>query len=208
MAPGPRTRIDPLEVLDEDALEAIHAASLEILRTVGMDFLHPEAIAVLRAHGADVEDDGPRVRLDPDLVMEWVGRAPSAFTIHARNPDHDLRIGGRHVVFLSVASAPNVSDLDRGRRPGTFADFEDLVRLGQSFNVVHGFGGYPVEPQDLAPAVRHLHALRLLRHAQRQGVACLLPGEGPDPRRDRDRPHRVAGSTSRRSSPSPRSTRS
>ena len=149
----------PLPAVDEDGLEAIHDASLEILRTVGMDFLHPEAIAVLRAHGADVDDDGPRVRFDPDLVLEWVGKAPSSFTMRARNPDHDLRIGGRDVVFLSVASAPNVSDLDRGRRPGTFADFEDLVRLGQSFNVVHGFGGYPVEPQDLAPSTRHLRAL-------------------------------------------------
>ncbi|MEX2278993.1 MAG: trimethylamine methyltransferase family protein [Acidimicrobiia bacterium] len=149
----------PVEVLDPAGIDAIHDASLDILRTTGMDFLHPEAIAILRAHGADVSDDGPRVRLDPDLVMEWVGRAPSTFTLHARNPLHDLDIGGNNVVFLSVASAPNVSDLDRGRRPGGFAEFEDFVRLGQAFNVVHSFGGYPVEPQDVAPSIRHLRAL-------------------------------------------------
>lgn len=149
----------PVEVLDEAGLEMIHAASLRILQRTGIDFLHPEAIAILRAHGAEVEDDGPRVRFDPDLVLEWVGKAPSTFTLHARNPAHDLVIGGKDVAFLSVASAPNVADFDRGRRPGTFADFEDLVRLSQSFNTIHGFGGYPVEPQDVAPAVRHLHAL-------------------------------------------------
>jgi trimethylamine---corrinoid protein Co-methyltransferase len=149
----------PVEVLSEDAIETVHLAALDILRTSGMDFLHPEAVAVLRAHGADVEDDGPRVRFDPDLIAQQVDLAPASFAMHARNPDHDLAIGGNAVVFLSVASAPNVSDLDRGRRPGTMADFEDLVRLGQFFNIVHGFGGYPVEPQDVAPAVRHLHAL-------------------------------------------------
>lgn len=149
----------PVEVVDEDGIQAIHDASLQILATLGMDFLHPEAIAVLGEHGAEVVDDGPRVRMDPELVMEWVAKAPSEFTLHARNPDHDLRIGGTDVVFLSVASAPNVSDLDRGRRPGTFADFENLVRLGQFFNAVHCYAGYPVEPQDLDPSIRHLHAL-------------------------------------------------
>lgn len=159
---GPRAVSNPyrpVEVLDADGIEAIHRASLEILSSIGMDFLHPEAIAVLREHGADIDDDGPRVRMDPDLVMEWVGKAPATFTLHARDPAKNLAIGGDNVVFLSVASAPNVSDLDRGRRPGTFADFEDLVRLGQFFNVVHCFAGYPVEPQDLPPATRHLQAL-------------------------------------------------
>ena len=150
----------PIEVLDRDALDMIHDASLRILQHTGMDFLHPEAIAVLAAHGADVVDGGPRVRFDTDLVLEWVAKAPSRFTLHARNPAHDLAIGDDNVVFLSVASAPNVSDFDSGRRPGTFADFENLVRLGQSFNVIHSFGGYPVEPQDVDPSVRHLHALR------------------------------------------------
>ncbi|MDX1449029.1 MAG: trimethylamine methyltransferase family protein [Acidimicrobiia bacterium] len=149
----------PVEVITPEDVEAIHRASLEILVTVGMDFLHPEAIAILGEHGASVEDGGPRVRFDPDLVMEWVGRAPSQFTLHARNPERNLRIGDDSVVFLSVASAPNVSDLDRGRRPGTFADFEDLVRLGQFFNAIHSYAGYPVEPQDLHPSVRHLQAL-------------------------------------------------
>ena len=149
----------PIEVLDPDGMQAIHDASMEILSGTGMDFLHPEAIAILGRHGAVVDGDGPRVRSDPDLVMEWVGRAPSEFTLHARNPERNVAIGGRNVVFLSVASAPNVSDLDRGRRPGGFAEFQDLVRLGQFFNVVHSFGGYPVEPQDIAPGVRHLHAL-------------------------------------------------
>ncbi|HVR32989.1 MAG TPA: trimethylamine methyltransferase family protein [Acidimicrobiia bacterium] len=147
----------PVEVLEPEGVDAIHEASLDILATTGMDFLHPEAIGILAAHGARI--DGARVRFDPDLVMEWVRRAPSSFTLHARNPARDVDIGGSNVVFLSVASAPNASDLDRGRRPGTFADFQDFVRLGQSFNIVHSFGGYPVEPQDIAPGVRHLHAL-------------------------------------------------
>jgi trimethylamine--corrinoid protein Co-methyltransferase len=57
-----------------------------------------------------------------------------------------------------MGSAPNCSDRARGRRPGTRADFQDLVRLGQAFDVLHLSGGYPVEPIDLHPRIRHLDA--------------------------------------------------
>lgn len=149
----------PIEVVDAEGIDLIHRASLEVLATTGMDFLHSEALAILAEHGAEIVDGGPRVRMSPELVMEWVGKAPSSFRLHARNPERSLDIGGDRVVFLSVASAPNVSDLDRGRRPGTMSDFEDLVRLGQFFNVVQCYAGYPVEPQDVHPGVRHLQAL-------------------------------------------------
>ena len=75
--------------------------------------------------------------------MEHVAKAPSEITLHARNPERSLIFGGNHINFGSVASAPNVSDLDRGRRPGNFADYCDLLRLCQSLNIVHFIAGYP-----------------------------------------------------------------
>lgn len=148
---------EPLRVLDEDQIEAIHRASLRILSDTGMDFLHPRARDILAQAGASVDDE--RVRLDPDLVMEATARAPSGFDLYARNPAHDLRVGENRVVFCEVASAPNVSDMLGGRRPGNHRDFRNLLRLGQSFNIIHAFGGYPTEPIDLPPATRHLDAL-------------------------------------------------
>jgi len=62
------------------------------------------------------------------------------------------------VNFCAVSSAPNVSDLDRGRRPGNFADYCDLLKLIQSLNIIHLAAGYPVEPIDLPPSTRHLDA--------------------------------------------------
>lgn len=147
----------PIEVLTDDQLEAIHAASLRILSDTGMDFLHPEAVSRLKAAGCAVEAD--RVRIPPDVIEESLASVPASFALHARNPAHDLEIGGNAVVFCSVASAPNVSDIPGGRRPGNHKDYQDLLRLGQVFNVVHAFGGYPTEPTDLPPATRHLDAL-------------------------------------------------
>ncbi|MFQ5775748.1 MAG: trimethylamine methyltransferase family protein [Kiloniellaceae bacterium] len=148
----------PIEVLSADHVEAIHDASMRILEQIGMDFLHPEALDILRAAGADVEPGTQRVRMDRDLVLEALAHAPARFALHARNPARDLTIGADHINFATVGSAPNVSDLEGGRRPGNFEDYCNLLRLAHALNVVHLFGGYPVEPIDLPPATRHLDA--------------------------------------------------
>ncbi len=154
-----RNPYPPLAGVSEDELESIHMAALEILEEIGIDFLNDEARALLGAAGAGVAADSERVRLDRGLVEDSLGKAPKSFTLHARNPDRNLEIGGDAVVFCAMGSAPNCSDLEGGRRPGNREDFRNLLRLGHSLNIVHVFGGYPVEPLDLHPSIRHLEAL-------------------------------------------------
>ncbi|MDY0882928.1 trimethylamine methyltransferase family protein [Dongia soli] len=153
-----RNPYKPIEVVSDDQLEAIHQASLRILEEMGIEFLDAEAREILKQKGADVVPGSDRVRLDRHMVTEYVAKAPSQFTLHARNPEHNLIFGKDYINFGSVASAPNVSDLDRGRRPGNFDDYADLMRLCQSLNVVQFIGGYPVEPADRPPSTRHLDA--------------------------------------------------
>jgi len=154
-----RNPFPPMGFIDEDALERIHQASLRILAEIGINFLLPEAREILRAAGAEVDPGSPRVRFDPGLIEERIRTAPSSFTLHARNPERSLPIGGSWINFSVVASTPNVSDLDRGRRSGNFEDFCNLLRLGQSLNIAHTTAGYPVEPIDIPPDVRHLEAV-------------------------------------------------
>ncbi len=142
--------------MSDDQLESIHEASLVVLRDTGLDVLDAEARRRLADAGASVDDQ--RVRFDPEMVVELVAEAPSSFMLHARNPDNTVIIGDDHVVFTAVASPPNVSDAAGGRRPGNRADFCNLVRLSQQLNVIQVHGGYPVEPADIHPSVRHLHA--------------------------------------------------
>ena len=155
----PRMRYAPTEVVSADELESIHQASLKVLAEIGMDFLDPDARELLRAAGAHVEPGVARVRFDPGMVVERIRTAPASFTLHARNPAHDLEIGGDWMAFGTVGSPPNVADLDGGRRIGNHADYQNLLRLGQSLDSVHFLSGYPVEPVDIHPSVRHLHAL-------------------------------------------------
>lgn len=155
----PANPYDPVEPVNTEQLERIHDASLTILEEVGMDFLLDEAREILARAGADVTPGSERVRFDRGMILEAIAKAPSEFTLHARNPAHNLPMGGRHFVTSMVASAPNSSDCDNGRRPGNQEDFRNFIRLGQKLNIIHMFGGYPVEPVDLPPATRHLDCL-------------------------------------------------
>ena len=155
-----RNPLQPTKLISDDELESIHLASLRILKEIGVDVLHDEARRIMKAHGADVREGSERVRFDADMILELVAHCPSEFTIHARNPAHNLHFGGNNVVFAQVASAPNCSDLDRGRRPGNQTDYRNFLRLAQMHNVIHATGGYPVEPIDIHPSIRHLECIR------------------------------------------------
>ncbi|MGB5760514.1 MAG: trimethylamine methyltransferase family protein [Acidimicrobiales bacterium] len=151
-----RRWFEPTRAVSDDELEAIHLASLTVLAETGIDVLNSQARRLLAEQGAGVSGD--RVRFDPEMVLEFVAAAPERFVLHARNPEHNVVLGGDHVVFSAVASPPNVSDVVRGRRSGNRHDFQNLVRLSQHLNAIQIHGGYPVEPADLHPSVRHLHA--------------------------------------------------
>ncbi len=125
-----------------------------------MDFNDPESRQLLEAtSGVKVEKEGKRVRFDPEFVEETIKTAPPEFTLHAWNPERNLRMGENKVAFGSVGSAPNVSDEAGGRRTGNREDFQNLIRLGHTINTMHLWPGYPVEPIDIHPSVRHLDTL-------------------------------------------------
>jgi trimethylamine---corrinoid protein Co-methyltransferase len=153
-----RRLVEPVRAVSDDQLESIVDAAKRVLRETGIDFLHPRARELWAAAGADV--DGNRVHLDADLVDGLVARCRAEFTLHSRNPAHDVHMGGDSVAFGAVASAPYVSDTASGRREGNLADFDDLLRLSQSLNAIHLHGGYPVEPTDVHASIRHLLATR------------------------------------------------
>ena len=152
----PRMHYAPTQVISEDEIESIHHASLRILSEFGMDFLDSDARDLLIAAGAKVETGTQRVRFDPEMVLELITTCPSEFKLHSRNPAHTLHIGGNYVAFGSVASPPNFMEFDGTRHAGTRANFRDLLKLSQVFNIIHFISGYPVEPIDLHASIRHL----------------------------------------------------
>jgi trimethylamine--corrinoid protein Co-methyltransferase len=144
------------ELLSADAIENIHQAGLSILQETGMAILSENARAHFSSAGFDVDDESNIVRFEAELIEALVAKAPSAFSLRARNPDKNVKLGDGHAVFASVGGPAYVMDNDKGRRNGTYAEMCDFLRLVQSLDILHQEGGGGFEAMDLPAASRHL----------------------------------------------------
>ena len=145
----------PIEQFSADEIEAIHKASLKVLRDTGIKVLNDEARAFY-VQGGMREGEDQVIYFDPDALMDLMSKASAEITLHSHNPAHNVTIGGRHVGITTSAGSPNCSDLQGGRRPGTLADYDNFCKVAQAFDVIH-FIGPVVEPQEMPMGLRHLH---------------------------------------------------
>jgi len=146
----------PLEVLSEDQVMAIHEASLSLLQETGIEFMGADARSLLRKAGAKVDDSTGLVRLPRELIAEGLKSTKPSFTLTPRNPARRLHVGGNHVSFGLVAGPPNIHDCIAGRRSGNYADYISLIKLAQSFDIIHFIGNQPTAPVELPTRTRHL----------------------------------------------------
>ena len=153
-------RFPPIEILSEDEVEFIHSSSLDVLERVGVEVMSPQGCELLLRAGATSDDNGRMIFLDRGLVEECLQTVRPSFTVHARNPAHNIEFGSNRIHFATVGSAPHASDLDNGRRTGNRNDYQKFLRLTQQLNIVHLIGGYPVEPIDIHPSIRHIESLK------------------------------------------------
>jgi trimethylamine--corrinoid protein Co-methyltransferase len=153
-----QSRWPPLDVLSSEDLARIHNASIEILENTGIELLDAEAFDIFAKAGAKVTVGARRVWPDRGLLMEAVSAAPASFTLHARNLAKSLVIGGDHIAFSPVGGQAYSTNFERGRRPGTLADLEELIKLTHCFNILHHGSDTLVEPTDLPANTRHLDA--------------------------------------------------
>lgn len=139
------------EYFSQDDLQQIHNSSLRVLESVGIDFLYEPAIDLLAKAGCRV--DGKRVFFPPKLVDEQIAKAPSQFTLYARNAEKNVVIGGEHIAYVPCYGAPLVNNLDEGRRDSILNDFVNFVKLTHASLYQDITGGLMVEPNDI-PIVR------------------------------------------------------
>ena len=152
---------EPIRLLSDDQVEALHRAALDIVQETGMRVLHAEARDIFRRAGAAIDPDSHMVRIDAALVQQAFATAPGEFQITAGSPERSVRIGGRNLAISTVGGPPNVFDTETGKRPGRLGDYQDFMRLAQSFDVIHLINQC-VEPLDVPLAERHLE----VTHAQ------------------------------------------
>ena len=104
--------------------------------------------------GALVDNDAGMVRIGRDIVEDTLRSAPRSYRLHAADDSRDLICEQGALNFQAGSGCPNAMDLERGRRPGTLSDFEEILKVTQGFDVLHQNGPH-VEPQDVPAHLRH-----------------------------------------------------
>ena len=154
MLPGLTRALPVCEVMDGAQVEAIDAASMNILENIGVMFRDPIALKDWKTAGAKVVGD--MVYLDRGLVRDLIATIPADFTYSARNPANNVRLGGPHSIFVPMTGAPYLRDLDDRRRNPMLADLAMFHKLSHMMPALHSSAHHIVEPYDHPISQRHL----------------------------------------------------
>ena len=161
-----------MDLLDDEQVQRIHDASMDIIEEVGVEFRCDDAIGMWRAAGADI--DGVTVRIDREHLMSLVGTAPSSYTMVARDPAHTVTVGDGRTIFTPSYGAPYVLDLDGVRRPATLQDFRNFTKLNHLSPALHMSGGVVCEPMDVPVPKRHLYMTEsLLKYSSKPFMGAV-----------------------------------
>jgi len=161
-----------VDLLDDEQVQRIHDASMDIIEEVGVEFRCDDAIGMWRAAGADI--DGVTVRIDREHLMSLVGTAPSSYTMVARDPAHTVTVGDGRTIFTPSYGAPYVLDLDGVRRPATLQDFRNFTKLNHLSPALHMSGGVVCEPMDVPVPKRHLYMTEsLLKYSSKPFMGAV-----------------------------------
>ncbi|ATW27830.1 trimethylamine methyltransferase family protein [Candidatus Formimonas warabiya] len=123
------TLFDRLHPLSTQDLDLIHEKTLEILAHTGMWFESDRAREVLKHHGLRV--DGEIVYFTRQVIEDALKSIPAKFLLRARNPRHNLEIGGDSFAFGPSGGAPYILDYDGSLRFAKKGDYFNSLKLIQ-----------------------------------------------------------------------------
>ncbi len=147
-----------LKVLSDEQIYAIHQAALEILWTTGVLVKAPAARALLRQAGAQVNDETMRCRIPGYIVEEALKRAPSSFTVYARNPAHNVHVSTRSLHYEPMIGRLNCFDFASGTsRRTTLEDVGHLVKIADALPSYHLLHSGAIMPQIEGVPIRATH---------------------------------------------------
>ena len=155
MLPTLQQGLPRTEPLTPQQIERIDEESMKVLEDVGVVFRDPLALKHWKEAGAKVV--GETVYADRGLVKELISSIPNHITLHARNPEKTVDVGGKNSIFVPMTGAPYLRDLEGVRRLPGIEDLGTFHKLSHMMPAIHSSAHHIVEPMDLPVAWRHLH---------------------------------------------------
>ena len=124
--------------LSDQEVQQVFETAVRLLSELGMGEV-PERLTqdFIRA-GACVADE--RILFPLEMIERAIATAPKQFTLHGRDPDRSIDIGGDRVYFGTGGAAVQTLDIDTAQyRPSTLRDLHEFTRLQDALRNVSWF---------------------------------------------------------------------
>lgn len=163
----PKIRLDILSVED---LQQIHAATLDVIETVGVRIPSPKALEILSSHGAQIDPVKKIARIPAHVIEGALAKAPPAYTLAALDPTLDLPLDGNHSYLATDGCGVEILDPFSGElRRSTKQDVADIARVADYMEEI-SFHWVALSAQDCPPQSRSLHELEAIWNVSRKHV--------------------------------------
>jgi trimethylamine--corrinoid protein Co-methyltransferase len=183
--PVERPAIEPIlpafraHSLNEQQLDELQEATLQILETVGVKFPSEKALGIFADHGAQVDHATQIVKIPRDLVFKAMATVPRYFQLGARDPSFDFHLQDGATFFTTDGCGVETVDLETGqRRPSCKADVGMMARVADYLSSI-AFYWPMVSAQDYG-ATAPLHELdaswnNTVKHVQSETLMGGMP---------------------------------
>ncbi len=149
-----------IEILAEQEVEKIHEATRVVLHQTGVRFPCEKALSIFAQAGAGVDFKTEIVKIQPDLLMKTLAKAPAEFVMGSRgNQELDVNLDGSKVYGGTSGTGTSTVDLEtRRRRPSVKEDVAMMALISDYLSSI-GFYWPMVAAQDCPTEIIALHEL-------------------------------------------------
>ena len=131
---------------EKDAINKIHKNSLRLLSEIGIAFHDETSVETLAGKGVTIS--GNRAYFTETQVMDALDKAGKSFTLHARNPENDVRMDTTALYVTPGFGSAMIADVSGALRSSTLDDFiklSDIVSVSETFKINGGILAQPCE---------------------------------------------------------------
>lgn len=160
-----------LTFLSPEDKEKIHRAVLEILSEIGMRVNHDGAMALLKAAGCALQEDG-MVKIPRGLVLDSIESAPDNIAIYDREAKHAMDLGG-HRSYYGTGSdlIYSLESETMQRHPCVLADVARAARVADAMPNLDFIMSF-AHPSDIAAPRAYLHSFQAMAANSIKPIVC------------------------------------
>lgn len=158
MLKGLTDKLEPLKILTDEQVEAIHRGTLDVLEEAGVRFEHERALKLFADNGCHVDFGERLVRIPNGLVEDCLRKCPSSFAVKARDTNKNLRMA-LNTLYLCNSVGARIVNLDTWEsRPATIKEQHDGVIVLDALDTCHIIGPYTpyMDIEGIPPAMVQL----------------------------------------------------